>query len=261
MDFEHLMELDKSGRDEDLIRECQAWLKETNDPNEKAILLNNLHISYCKLGRLKEARQTLEQIKHVEISDIVTRMQAEFCEAALLLLEGRSEEGLSVFASMLDRHSKFFKVIEHRYVYEEIQWRSALALCGLNRLREALPILREAVSFSYDQTAVEQKIHLWLGVCLEDAKDIEAAKQEFYRVVAFRLKNGSEERALFWLASIYYNSGGLAQAKQHLETILRDFSNDSPAIPRKEVYEALSRTYHCLGDSEEKLYKDLAKRS
>jgi tetratricopeptide (TPR) repeat protein len=237
-------------------------LEETNDPNEKAYLLYNLLVSYSKLGRLKEARQTSEQIKRMEVSDIRTRVHAEFCEAVLLLLEGRSEEGLSVFAAMLDQHREFFRIVEHRFLYEDIQCRRALALCGVKRFQEALPILREAVSFSYDRAADEQDLHFWLGVCLEDAKDVEAAKQEFYRVVGFRLKNECEEKALFWLSSIYYKSGGLAQAKQHLETILRDFSSGSPAIPRKDVYEGLSRTYRLLGDSANaKLYANLAKQA
>jgi tetratricopeptide (TPR) repeat protein len=96
---------------------------------------------------------------------------------------------------MLDRYREVLKDIEHRYLYEDIQYRRGLALFGLSRFNEALPSLREAVSFSYDHAADEQQVHFALGVCLEDAKDTEAAKQEFNRVIGFGLKNDVEERA------------------------------------------------------------------
>ncbi len=215
--FEHIAALRNSGRIEDAIRESQTLLAETTDVNEKASLLGIMHVSYCKLDRLQEARQTLDQLKQLEISHLGIRLNAEFCEPTFLIQEGRYEEGLSAFTAMLDRHSEAFKEPEHRYLYE---------------------------------------------VCLEDANDTEAAKQEFIRVVGFGLKNDVEERALYRLAILHYKTGALAQAKQQLETILRDFPNQSPAVPRKQVYEGLSQTYRYLGDkASEKLYMDLAQKS
>jgi tetratricopeptide (TPR) repeat protein len=257
--FEHLVKLDKSGRIEEVIRESQLLLTETADVNEKASLIGGMHVSYCKLGRLKEARETLRQLKQLHISDFEVLLNAEFCEPTFLIQEGRYEEGLSAFVAMLDRHSEAFKEDRFRYLYEDIQRRRALTLVGLSRFKEALPILREAVSFPFDEATDEQQVHFSLGVSLEDANDAEAAKQEFVRVVGFGLKNEVEERALYRLAILHYKTGALAQAKQQLETILRDFPNHSPAVPRKQVYECLSRTCRYLGDkANEKLYTDLA---
>jgi len=99
-------------------------------------------------------------------------------------------------------------------------------------------------------------------VCLADAGDTEAAKREFITVVGFAIKNDAGEQALFRLAILHYKSGALAQAKQQLETILRDFPAQSGVIPRKEIYKALSQTFHYLGDkTSERHYKDLAKRA
>ena len=260
--FEHLMQLDKSGRIEEAIRESGILLAESTDVNEKASLLVGMHVSYCKLDRLKEARHTLDQLKRLEISDLGVRLNAEFCEPTFLVQEGRYEDGLSAFTAMLDRHSEAFKEPEHRYLYEDIQCRRALTLFGLSRFKEALPILRQAVSFSFNQARDEQQVHFALGVCLEDANDTEAVKQEFIRVVDFGLKNDVEERALYRLAILHYKTGALAQAKQQLETILRDFPNQGPAVPRKQVYEGLSQTYRCLGDkANEKVYMELAQKS
>ena len=163
---------------------------------------------------------------------------------------------------MLDRQAEAFKEPEYRYLYEDIQCRRASVLVALSRFKEALPILREAVSFSFDEPGVEQCAHYELGVCLENANETEAAKQEFIQVVRFGLRNELEERALYFLAKIYYLNGALARAKHQLETILRDFPDSSATISRKVVYESLSRIYGYLDDKEnEKLCADLATRS
>ena len=258
--FEYLMQLDKSGQVEDAIRECQILLDETTDANERASLLTIMHVSYCKIGRLQEAQQTLEHLKGLQISDIGIRLNAEFCEPAFLVFEGRYEEGLTAFAAMLHRNRVALEDPEHRYLYEDIQCRRALILFSLSRFEEAMPILREAALFSFSLPADEQQVHFALGVCLENVNDTEGAKQEFARVVTLGLGNDIEERALWRLAILQYKAGALAQAKQQLETILRDFPTEKSVVPRRQVYEALSQTYRYLGDkANEKLYDDRAK--
>jgi tetratricopeptide (TPR) repeat protein len=259
--FEHLRELGESGHLTEAIQESRVLLAQAIDSNEKASLLTGLHVFYCQLGRLREARQTLDEMKRLDISDLGIRLNAEFCEPTLLLQEGRSEEGLSALAGMLDQYSEAFKKPGYRYLYEDIQRRRALTLVGLSRFTEALSILREVVSFSFDHVTDEQQVHFALGVCLEHAKNIEAAKHEFIRAITFGLKNDIEERALWRLGILYYKAGALAQAKQQLETILRDFPSQNPAISRKQIYEALSQTHRDLGDKDNaKHYSDLATR-
>jgi hypothetical protein len=67
---------------------------------------------------------------------------------------------------------------------------------------------------------------------------------------------------LYRLAILHFKAGALAQAKQQLETILRDFPGQSSAVPRKYVYEQLSHTYRHLGDkTNAELYASMAKRA
>jgi tetratricopeptide (TPR) repeat protein len=259
--FEHLIKLGDSGRLEDVIRESQAMLAETADAHEKGSLLAGMCMAYGSLGRLKDARQTLNQMKQLELSHAGIRLNADYFESVLLNQEGQYEASLSAFATTLDRNHDLLKDSEYRYLYEEIQCRRALTLIGLSRYKDALPLLKEAVGFSFDQPLAEQQVRFALGVCLEDANDTEAAKREFIHVVAFGLKNDVEEKTLWRLGILFYKAGALAQAKQHLETMLRDFPSGS-AIPRKKVYKALSQTYHYLGDkANEKLYQGLASKS
>lgn len=244
------------------IQECQAMLAQTTDDDEKASLLVAIHVSFSRLNKVEEARLTLQELKQLEISDLQIRLNAEFCEPTFLVDEGRYEEALAAFASMLDRHAADFKRPDHRYLYEDIQCRRASVFVILSRFKEALPLLREAASFSFSDPGTEQRVHFELGICLQDSNETEAAKQEFLKVVRFGLRSEFEEQALYFLGRIYYLNGALAQAKHQLETILRDFPGESTTIPRKVIYQSLSRISGYLNDHpNEKLYADLAKRS
>lgn len=259
--YERIAELRVAGRLEDCIREAQALLAEAGSDDEKAPLLTEMHVCCVKLGRLREARRILEQIGRLEVVNLEIRMNAEFCEAAQLIHEGRYAEGASAFAAMLERHRDALQEDRFRYLYEDIQSRRAEALVWLSRFKEALPILREAVHFTYDEAWIEQRIWRYLGMCLEDAGDLEEARRAYERVVTFGLRNDFEEKVLWRLSVIHWNKGALAQAKEHLERILRDFPEPTGAVPRKQVYDLLGRCFHFLGDqANEKVYADLAKR-
>src|SRR5258707_5015366 len=112
--LEHLMALDKAGRIEEAIRDSQLLLTEVTDENEKATLLEGIHVSYCKLGRLEEARQTLGQLKKLHISNLEVLLNAEFCEPTFLIQQGKYDSGLSAFSAMLDRHKDVFKQDQFR---------------------------------------------------------------------------------------------------------------------------------------------------
>ena len=258
--WEHLVNLD---RPEEKIRECEVMMAETADANERASLLGIMHVAYCQLNRTKEARQALEEMKQIEITENEIRLTAEFCESAFLIQEGKCEEGLAGFKAMLDRHAEALKQPSYRYLYEDIQCRRAFTLVDLSRFEEALPLLREALRFSLDPaTGDEQRLHFALGLCFQDAKEDQAAKQEFLHVVRLGIKNSIGERALYLLALLQYKDGAVAQAKLQLETLLRDFPAESSVVPRSYVYQTLSQTFRYFGDEKnEKLYADLAKRS
>jgi tetratricopeptide (TPR) repeat protein len=244
----------------DVIRESKRMLMETNEVVERASLLVNIHASYCQLGRLSDARHVLEEIKRMEIANAEVRLNVKFCESNLLVLEGRPEEALAAFAETLDRNREEFQLPECRYLYEQFQCRRASIMVDLSRFKEALPILREAVQFSFNQPADEQPVHYQLGVCIYHEEDIEAAQREFIEVVRFGLKDGPEERSLYFLGVIHYRNGAFAQSVLHLETILREFPDGSVSLPRYWVYEMLSRNFRHLGDkANERLYADKAK--
>jgi tetratricopeptide (TPR) repeat protein len=254
--FERLMNLTNP---EAVINESRLMLAEAGNLDEKASLLIGIHVSYCKLHRLQEAREALDEINPLDISDLGIRLNAEFCRCTFLVDEERYEEALRSFAELLVLHRAAFELPEHRYLYEDIQSRRALLLFSLSLFQEALPILQEVVLFSFGNIEDEHEVHFALGMTLDETGHTEAAKQEYIRAVAMGVKNNNGEEALYRLAMIYYRAGALAQAKHHLEMILHDFSDAPPTLPRSDIYEKLSHLSHFLGDKEsEKFYAELA---
>jgi tetratricopeptide (TPR) repeat protein len=244
---------------EEVIRECRSMWMEASDDDEKASLLVGIHVSLMKLGRLQEAKQILEAMKHLEISSVETRLNSEFCEPCFLVQDSRPTEALAAFVAMLDRNREALQKPEYRYLYEDIQCRRASVLVDLSQHKEALPILREAEDFTFDQPADQQRVCYQLGFCLYHSDDLPAAKEEFIRVVRFGLKNDYEEWALYFLGIVHYRNGAFAQAVQHLETILQDFPEALGPLPRQWVYELLSKSFSYLGDKvNQQLYADLA---
>ena len=260
--FQRIAELQDSGQFEEVIRESQEALKETTDPDEKASLLIDGIMACVFVNRLAEARQMLDKLKRLHIPDVESRLNAEFCEPVLLTWEEKLKEGVAAFAAMLQRHGELLRQPDFRYLYERIQSRRALALVELERFTEALPIVQEAVGFSFNNQDEEQSMYFSLAVCLDETGDLESAKQEFIRVIGFGIKNDLEEHARYRLARLCFMAGGFAPARQQLETIIRDHPNGDFVVPRRDVYETVSRTYRQLGDIvNAEHYMDLARRS
>jgi tetratricopeptide (TPR) repeat protein len=254
--FEYLMSLTSP---EAVISESLLMLADAENADEKASLLISIHVSYRKLHRRPEAREVLEELNGLDIQDLGTRLNAELCKCVFPADEGRYEESLRLLADLLVRHRAALDLPEYRYLYEDTQCRRGLLLFGLDRFKEALPILQEVVLFPFDRRESKHEIHFALGTCLDETGDIEAAKQEYIRAVAMGVKNSYGEEALYRLGMLYYKIGALAQARHHLEAILRDFSDVAPTLPRSDIYKKLSNLSRHLGDQEgEKRYAALA---
>jgi tetratricopeptide (TPR) repeat protein len=247
--FQRVVELRNAGRIEDAICEYDLLLSQATSDDEKGSIVTGALVCHLMVDQLQQARRALSQIQQLQISDIEIRLNAEFCEPCLLGLEGRLGESAAAFAAILDRHGGALKEGRFRYLYEDIQSRRAWTLFSLSRLTEALPVLKEAASFSIEDPTDAQRIHFALGACYSEINDEEAAKQEFFGAVGLNLKNDLEERARYRLARLLVKSGGFAQARVQLEAIVQEYRNRAPEVPQAYVYELLSQVHSNLGDA------------
>jgi tetratricopeptide (TPR) repeat protein len=258
-EYARIFELRDTGRIEEAIRYAEQLLAEASNPDDVGALLTGITSFNLLLGRVVEARRALQKLMGLEIPDLEVRLNADFMEPCLLVQEGRTEEGLMAFVAILAREGEFIHDDRFRYLYEDIQCRRAWALIELSLFAEALPIVRESISYAFEEVSDEQRMRWALGLCLEETGDTASAVQEYFRVIGFNLPNEVEEQARCRLARLLVQTGALAQARKQLELVLEQFSEREPIVPRSFVYEQLSIVCRSLGDeANSERYKYLA---
>lgn len=262
-EFQRLEALSNSGKIEEAILEARALMPKAETADERAALVGGILTDFAKLGRLREARLALAQLKRIPGTSPHMQRITEFHEAVQMLQEDRFQRGAAALGRILERHPEISRDEEYRWLYEEIQERRASALVRLKRYSEALPILVEAASsFSFDHSHVEQRVRSNLAEALKASGRTAGARQEFERTVELGPRELLAMGALWELAILDYERGAAAQAKEKLERILRDFPVPAGHLRRQYVYEFLAGIFHYAGDSDnEEYYSGLARQS
>jgi tetratricopeptide (TPR) repeat protein len=200
-------------------------------------------------------------MRSLPVKDKFVRMIVDFGDASMVTQMGKVEEGALKFKRILEENQDQLASPELRYLYEDIQERRAFALAGIDRHAEALPLLKEALSFTTDRTD-PQLVHFYLGVCYSSASEPNLAKEELLRAIGLGLSNQYEASARYRLAMLYFTSRAFAQSKLHLEAALALPEGIADVELRRFIYQGLSRTCHYLGEfQEEQKYLSLAKSS
>ncbi len=132
---------------------------------------------------------------------------------------GNLEEGVVKFERIVEANQEELQTSDLRYLYEQIQRRRGFALTSVRRFSEALPILKEAVSFTIDSDP--QLVHFYSGICYQALSETAPAKEAFLRAISLALDNQFEADARYRLAILYFTSRAFAQAKFQLETALQ----------------------------------------
>jgi tetratricopeptide (TPR) repeat protein len=257
--FEKALALYNSGHCEDAIRELRSLEREFNDPNEKTLVLISEHKCYCELGRLDEADRVIGRIRKLAPTELEVRIIVDFGEACMHAQMGKFEKAVLEFEGILTFYSDVLQN-SRRDLFESIQIRRGVALSNIGKYSEARAILHEASGFADLADDDKQEIHFYLAVCYRELHENELAKEEYLKAIAFGINNDLEAHAHYAVALIYFKARAFAQAKLHLEAILRTHGTNIPNLPIKYVYEQLSHVCKHLGESDEsKRYADLAK--
>jgi len=259
--FENANKLWAAGRNEDAAREFHAMAEEADYPDEKAGILTNEHKCYLQIGQLDKAGEVMRQIRSLPVQDSFVRMIIDIGDAFMTSQMGKLKEGIRKFETILALNQEELRNPEQRHLYEQIQQRRGITLTDLCRYTEALPILKEAVSFTSDKFD-PQLVHFYLGVCYQNTSNPQLAKEAFLRAIDFGLNNDFEANARYRLAILYFINRAFAQAKYHLEAALRMPEQALGVQLRKNIYQQMSRTCHYLGEiEEEQKYSKLAQAS
>ena len=258
--FQNAIALRDSGRLKESIAEFCLMAAETSDPNEKAAFLLNKVRCLATLGSLDDAKRTLREISELPPIDPEIGVNVSFAKGCVLAQNHEPEKAASQFGSTLEENAEYLDSEENRDFREDIVRRRAMELVNSGSCAEAIPILKDALSFRSSIADCLQLMHLYLGTCYGELRESDLARQEFLETISFNLQNATEAEARYRLARQHFTVGALAQAKLQLQAILSNYKDVVLTFPLKYVYEQLSRTCHYLGETdEEKHYAKLAR--
>jgi tetratricopeptide (TPR) repeat protein len=120
-------------------------------------------LSLISLRKTDEARKLL-QVARETFSEIEEAMaRADMAEIELDSIEDRWDRVLPSLDRMIDRYGDMLRHPQLRDMYEQVQLRRGMRLAYLQRFKEALPLLEEAVSF--DLPSADGNLYHELGRC------------------------------------------------------------------------------------------------
>jgi len=247
--FENANKLWKAGRNEDAAQEFHAIAEEVEHADEKAGVLINEHKCYCQIGKLNEAREVMREIRVLPMQNNFVRMIVDFGDACMTTQLGNLEEGVLKFEKVLQSNHEELRDPRNRDLYEDLQERRGFALTSLRRYAEALPILKEAASFTKDSDP--HLVYFYMGICYQDTSQPASAKEALLRAIQLGVSNEHEASARYRLGILYFRDRAFAQAKYQLESALQLPESAIDRELRKNIYHRASRTCHYLGEAEE----------
>jgi tetratricopeptide (TPR) repeat protein len=184
-------------------------------------------------------------------------MHIDFVEADLCLDEEKHQEALKKLERLWKDYARELRDPEERELYETVAIKLGILWAQLDRPRKALPILKEALSFSLDEIT-RGDVCFNLGLCYFDLRDREQAKASFLQA-AETASDRYKIKAHYYLGFIHNQEGAYARAVQeflHMEPRAAE-----AGIGKDKVYRCLARAYRALGQTDEAdRYEKLAKR-
>jgi tetratricopeptide (TPR) repeat protein len=261
MDVERLnraIELRDTNQVEAALKEFRELEASTADRGERASLLLNQSGVLAQMGAFDEAEQKLREAvtlcptPEVGCHGLVAR-------AGNLTLGRRWAAALAELDRATTEFPDLIRCDQYRYLYEEIQTRRGLILVQLNRLEEALVVLKECLSFDLHADS-RWKVLYNLGRCHFNLKDPARAKQKFLEFLKVGGDAAHVASAHFLLGTIYYNEGADAKALMEFEWLLPRMAEVK--WPGSVLYTWLAKTHRMLGNkAEAKRYAALAEKS
>jgi len=180
---QHVMEFGDTTVAEEAFRQLNVQIESTSDVAEKANLYLGKATLHGILGQFSDARTQLDLALKCAPDNADIRLQCDFINASLYDQERKPEEAYLTLTSVLSGYSERLSRPDVRFMYEDIQLRRAFDATSTGRFKEALPILKECLSFELRPT--DKSIVLSdLGRCYSEAEEYESARNCFVEALS-----------------------------------------------------------------------------
>jgi tetratricopeptide (TPR) repeat protein len=257
--IQRAVELNDPDLAREALREIDVLLGLSSDQNERVYLLFSRASCHGILGDFVEARRQLAAGLDEGRGDPFAQVSFDFGAGLLFQQELNYAEALDRFSATLSKHSEQLKRPELRFMCEDIQQRRAFLSVTLSRFQDAVPLLKESLSFDLDKDT-RSGVLASLGLCYLELKDYELARDRFLEAITIGLTKEWKGKAHFYLGMAYFHTDMVLEAKR--EFLLCEELATVHQLPIVDIYGWLSVIYLRLGEtSESERYARLKKRN
>jgi tetratricopeptide (TPR) repeat protein len=168
------------------------------------------------LGRFSDARKQLDLVLKYAPDDPNICLQRDFIGGSLYDQERKPEEAFVRLTSVLSSHSEQLSRTDMRFMYEDIQLRRGFDAASIGRFEDALPILKECLSFDLKSTD-RSTVLSDLGRCYSEIKEYESARDCFLQAIEIGLTMQTERDVHLLLAIACAHIGLYQDAKREFQ--------------------------------------------
>jgi tetratricopeptide (TPR) repeat protein len=239
--FNQLVALSEAGHGEDVLLGLRSLVdaSETNEDNASVLLI----IGACEkeLGRYDVARKTLAEARSLAERNSWIHPRAIFFIASIDIRQGNWKRGLEQLNSIVKDFSSILDQPENRDLLEEVQRKRGMALYELDRPKEALPLLKEAVTREYEKPTSLY----YLGRCYYDVGELARSTELLNKALALDLHLAYRPSAHYVVGLSYHWQGQNARAIPEFEWCLENDPQGS--VAKWKVLTALVNSSTALG--------------
>lgn len=252
--FQELRTLCESGDNANALAGFQDLAANSSTPRVKGAALSFAALCLRNLGRLQEAKVALAPAFEGIGKGSEAYAWLLYCSASLDFEEGNWKSALTKFDTLLSDHSALLNLPENQSESEYVSRKRGVALLGLDRPQEALPLLEHAATLDDEREFVSY----CLGKCCYKVGDFERAERYLREATESNLHRNYAADERYHLGLACYCRHKYAWAIKELEWCL---NNDvARLVPRAYVLKGLINAAKELGlDSDADRYAQMLK--
>ena len=209
--------------------------------------------------RFDESRRNLwlAQAQIPDNPDI--QFQADFIDASLYDQEGNHGKAFKRFTAVL---SKYYQGLttqpDLKFAYQDIQIRRGLDAVRIGNFQEAIPLLKESLSFSLKPGEMSNILSS-LGRCYSELREYQSAREYFVQALSIGLTSEWEGEVHMRLGVACAQLGFLGEAKQ--EFLLCEERIAEYNLESRQIYQWLAWVCNGLGETvNSRKYAELARQ-
>ncbi|HEX3378001.1 MAG TPA: hypothetical protein VHS29_14120 [Candidatus Acidoferrales bacterium] len=256
--FNHAYSKFEAGEDSQALQELRDLAKGIVEPMDKAALHYHETLFLEDMGRIAEARLTLEELKRVlaaivesptdsEEFNVRTTLSAmvQHAELRVTIAEGKEVDAHALLEDLVSRYPKQLRTAECLTIFNEVTTLRGLLLADVGQWAEARPLLEQA----NPPDGAKSQILYYLGHCYYQFLEYERARDKLVEALNLGLDRRWESMAHYILGLVYYRLSDLKAAKSQFELCLK--TADPAYLDKTKIWEWLEAASRGLGLQED----------